>query len=179
MGLVSTIIHLARPLDYALLNLGKCAGPALVYLMAGILTYSAAATALKLPVVLTPVRTAFFGASVASGFLIVYLTQFIIAETAFWLGRIDTLRDLLFEVYALFSGSIIPNDFLPPVLRNVAGALPFRFMYYIPVSALMGRLRVEEFPGLFINESLWVAGMIILSRLLWRRGVRRFEAQGG
>jgi ABC-2 type transport system permease protein len=171
--------YLARPLDYGLLNLGKCAGPALLYLVAGIVTYALAALILDLPIALTPVRVAFFGASVAAGFMIMYLTQFIVATLAFWIGRIDTLRDLLFEMYAFFSGSIIPNDFLPPLLQRIAEFLPLRFMFYVPVSALLGRLPVEDFPGLALTELLWVAALAAISGFLWRRGVSRFEAQGG
>jgi len=171
--------YLARPLDYSLLNLGKCAGSALIYLFAGILTYASAALALKLPVALSPVRVAFFAGSVASGFMIMYLTQFIIATLAFWIGRIETLRDLLYEMYAFLSGSIIPNDFLPAVLRRMAGVLPFRFMFYVPCSALLGRLSSTDLPGLALGQLLWVAGLACFSRILWLRGVRRFEGQGG
>lgn len=171
--------YLARPVDYHLLSLGKCSGPALLYLIAGTVTYSSSAAILRLPLALTPARAVFFAASVTGGFMIMYLTQFIVATLAFWIGRIDTLRDLLFEVYALFSGSIIPNDFLPPVLRNVAGAFPFKFMYYVPVSALLGRIPESDLPGLALTLTLWVAGMMLASRILWARGVARFEAQGG
>ena len=171
--------YLARPLDYGLLNLGKCAGPALLYLVAGTVTYAPAALTLDLPVALTPVQIAFFGASVAGGFMVMYLTQFIVATLAFWIGRIDTLRDLLFEMYAFFSGSIIPNDFLPPLLQRIAGLLPLRFMFYVPVSALLGRVPVEDFPSLALSEILWVAGLAVVSRLLWSRGIARFEGQGG
>jgi ABC-2 type transport system permease protein len=121
----------------------------------------------------------FFGASVLGGFLIIYLTQFIVAELTFWVGRIDTLRDLLFEAYVFFSGSVIPNDFLPPLLRRIGESLPFRFMFYVPVSALLGRIPAADFPGLALSEILWVSGLAVVSRLLWRRGVSRFEAQGG
>jgi len=34
---------------------------------------------------------------------------------------------------ALFSGLIIPNDFLPQALQTVARALPFQQIYYMPV----------------------------------------------
>jgi ABC-2 type transport system permease protein len=171
--------YLARPLDYGLLNLGKCAGPALLYLIAGGATYASAAVILRLPVVLTPVRVAFFAGGAIGGFMIMYLTQFIVATLAFWIGRIDTLGDLLFEMYAFFSGSIIPNDFLPEILRRIAGALPFKFMFYVPASALLGRTPSSELPGLALGEMLWVLALFGVSRILWLRGIARFEAQGG
>jgi ABC-2 type transport system permease protein len=171
--------YLARPLDYGLLNLGKCAGPALLYLVAATATYSLAAVFLRLPVALQPDRLAFFAGSVLGGFMIMYLTQFIVATLAFWIGRIDTLRDLLFEMYAFFSGSIIPNDLLPEVLRRIAGALPFKFMFYVPVSVLLGRIPSSNLPGLAVSELLWVVALFCVSRILWSRGISRFEAQGG
>jgi ABC-2 type transport system permease protein len=171
--------YLARPLDYNLLSLGKCAGPAFCNLVAGTITYAGAAFVLRLPVALTPTRVAFFAASVFGGFLVVYLTQFIVAVLAFWIGRTDTLRDLLYEMYAFFSGSIIPNDFLPPLLQQVAGFLPLRFLFYVPVSGLLGRLPTDELPGLLLTEFAWIVGLALVLRILWRRGVTRFEAQGG
>lgn len=169
---------LARPLDYQLYSLGRTAGPMSFYLVVGMGSYAAMALVFGLPLPSVP-RLLFALISVADGFLIWFLTQFILGILAFWIGRTDTLRDLTFELYALFSGIIIPNDFLPAMLRRLATALPFQQLFYIPVSGLLGRLAPEAMAQALMTQVLWITGLFTLSRLVWTSGVRRFEAQGG
>ncbi|MHB8927917.1 MAG: ABC transporter permease [Bacillota bacterium] len=171
--------YLARPLDYQLYALARCAAPASLYLAAGLASYAAVAWAFGLPRDFEAGRVAFFLGSVASGFLLWYLLQFLLGLSAFWIGRPDTLRDLAWEFYALFSGLIIPNDFLPGFLRVVADALPFKYIYYLPISALVGRLPAAEMARAAAGQTVWIAVLFLASRVVWARGVRRFEAQGG
>ncbi|MBE3519260.1 MAG: ABC-2 family transporter protein [Firmicutes bacterium] len=171
--------YLARPLDYQLLLLGKCAGPVAVYLPVAVLIYRLAAFIWDLPVSLEPLRLAILSGIVAGGFLIWYLVQFICASLAFWIGKIDTLRDLVVEVFMFFSGAIVPNDLLPGVLGSVGRVLPSKYMLYVPVSVITGRISLDQMLELLREEYLWVAALFIISRVLWARGTRRFEAQGG
>ena len=169
---------LARPLDYQLYSLGRTAGPMSFYLVVGMGFYAAMALVFRLPLPSAP-RLLFTLVSVANGFLIWFLTQFILGILAFWIGRTDALRDLVFEFYALFSGVIIPNDFLPALPRRLAAALPFQQLFYIPVSGLLGRLGPEAMVQALITQEVWITGLFTISRLLWASGVGRFEAQGG
>ncbi len=171
--------YLARPLDYQLYGFARTAGPASLFLAAGLVAYAGVAWVFGLPHAFTADRLAFFLASVAGGFALWYLFQSLLGLAAFWIGRPDTLRDLAWEFYALFSGLIVPNDFLPGLLRAAADALPFKYLYYLPVAGLLGRLTAAEMARAAAGQAAWVVGLFLATRIVWARGVRRFEAQGG
>jgi len=171
--------YLARPIDYPLYNLARTAGPMSLYLGLGLTSYAVVATVFGLPLAGNLPGAVFFMVSVVNGFLIWFLLQFLLGAAGFWIGRPYTLRDLVFEVHALFSGLIIPNDFLPSALQAIASALPFQQIYYMPVAGLLGRIEPSHMAQATLTQAAWVVGLFVASRILWARGIRRFEAQGG
>jgi ABC-2 type transport system permease protein len=68
---------------------------------------------------------------------------------------------------------------LPDVLGSVARVLPFWYMVGFPVEALTGRLSgAELWSGLAVQAS-WLALALLLSRLVWVQGTKRYTAVGG
>jgi ABC-2 type transport system permease protein len=79
------------------------------------------------------------------------------------------------------SGHMVPLDLLPDGLRRLLECLPFQYMAYFPAKVLLGTsdmTTAKLVTGLGI-QSAWVALFLLLSRILYRRGLRRYSAFGG
>jgi ABC-2 type transport system permease protein len=68
---------------------------------------------------------------------------------------------------------------LPGVMQVAAIALPFRYMVGFPVEVLSGHLDPAGLAQGFAIQLGWLAVALAFSALLWRRGLRRYEAVGG
>lgn len=118
---------------------------------------------------------AFAGMS-AIGFLFYFLLYFPAGLTALWIqeGRGSVYALLIASNF--LNGTIIPLDLFPSWAQRVLDALPFRYLIFLPIQTWLGR--VEHWPSTLSVGALWLALLILLNILVWRRGVRRFEAVG-
>jgi len=102
-----------------------------------------------------------------------------LALLAFWATRADALLALQDALVFLLAGQVAPTVLLPGALRSAANVLPFRYMLGFPVEVLTGRLGAAEVGRGFASQAAWLAVALILYRVLWRSGVRRYSAVGG
>jgi ABC-2 type transport system permease protein len=125
-----------------------------------------------------PVRIALVAPSIALAWLITFALLFAIGALAFFLTQTMAIANVYFGLYSLLSGYLMPLELLGPVAR-VARWLPFRYMLSAPVE-LMTRLQYgDSVASLFAGQVAWAAITLTVALVLWRRGVRRFEAVGG
>ena len=110
----------------------------------------------------------------AIGYFLALLLGFVINLLAFYLGDPSGFRGLYGWGMMLLGGSIIPLDLLGFPLDR----LPFRFLYFIPAKAFMGEIR-GDILGLLFEDVLWASISLFLVFLLWKRGLRKYEAYGG
>jgi ABC-2 type transport system permease protein len=96
----------------------------------------------------------------------------------FWLLDINGLAGLFEVAVFLFGGTIVPLELMPPWLRAVADALPFEYIYYFPLAIVLGRLHGADLWGRLAVQAGWTVIAFLLAGLLWRRGLRRYEAVG-
>ncbi len=102
-----------------------------------------------------------------------------LALLAFWATRADSLLALQDTMIFLLGGHLAPISLLPRGMQILALVLPFRYMSAFPVEVLTGQLdRGETLVG-FIIQLGWTITAVALYRLVWTRGVRRYEAIGG
>lgn len=125
-----------------------------------------------------PVRLALVVPSIALAWLITFALLFAIGALAFFLTQTLAIANLYFALYSLFSGYLMPLELLGPV-AHIARWLPFRYMLSAPVE-LMTQTQYGDTPaGVLGGQAAWAAISLAGALVLWRRGVRRFEAVGG
>ena len=112
-------------------------------------------------------------------FIVRFLVEWTLAMAAFWTTRITAINQMFFVVMLFLSGQIAPLELMPRPVQVAATLLPFRWMVSFPVELLLGRLTpVETLTG-FAAQLVWLAFSLVLLRLVWRAGVRRYSAVGG
>ncbi|AFV76266.1 ABC-type uncharacterized transport system, permease component [Thermus oshimai JL-2] len=112
----------------------------------------------------------------ALAFLLRYLMQYTTALLTFWSERASALEEVFFLLYLFLSGTIAPLEVFPETVRALALLTPFPYLVYLPAATLAGQ-EVALWPGVGV-VLLWGGFFLLLSRLLWRLGLRRYSGMG-
>jgi ABC-2 type transport system permease protein len=102
-----------------------------------------------------------------------------LALLAFWATRADALLALQDALIFLLAGQVAPTGILPGALQAAARVLPFRYMVGFPVEILTGQLSSAQTLTGFAFQTGWLAATLFLFTLVWRAGLRHYEAVGG
>ncbi|MBI4359122.1 MAG: ABC-2 family transporter protein [Candidatus Nealsonbacteria bacterium] len=106
----------------------------------------------------------------AAAYAICYLFHFIFASLAFWVVNARPFLDWIFEI-ADFGH--YPAGIYPPSLRMFfTFFIPILFFGYFPTAFLLGRLD-NLYLGIAI---LLILALSIISRLVWRAGLQRYQS---
>ena len=112
------------------------------------------------------------------------LIQFTIAYCfgllTFWLLEIQGFVILSMAIETMLGGQIFPLDLLPNWLFNASAGLPYFYQMYFPVALLTGRISDPAVILAMMQIQLfWVAIVLVVCQVLWRRGLRLHTAVGG
>jgi len=114
--------------------------------------------------------------------LFAYLLHFLIdlslSYAAFWMDDVWALKHLKIVAMLVFSGMTFPLDLIPHSLRMFFDFLPFRFIYFFPITIARGNLTLHELSIGLLQLAIWILLFYVFSQFLWRRGLRRYQAYG-
>lgn len=112
------------------------------------------------------------------GYLLIFLVQFLVGVSAFWLGNVDELSEVAEILMIFFSGVGIPLFFLPPALQTVSAWTPFSYALYTPTLVAMGQLTVGEIFRYLVISLIWIVMLGVIAARAWKLGLRRYGAEG-
>jgi ABC-2 type transport system permease protein len=118
-------------------------------------------------------------ASLIMSFLLGFFLEAAIGLIGFWFLEVSSL---LF-VYMLFSfflsGHMFPLDMLPEPWNHVINWLPLKFLAYFPAAIFLEKVTGRALVAGLVLEALWIVFFIVLSRVLWMRGLKKYSGFGG
>lgn len=97
---------------------------------------------------------------------------------AFWFDQATAIDELYFVIAAFLTGAFAPLEFYPPLARAIVEWLPFPYLIYYPVRILNGAADLHEIGRVIAVQLGWVLVFVLVRKLLWRRGLRRYGAVG-
>jgi viologen exporter family transport system permease protein len=122
--------------------------------------------------------TAYVG-SLLLTFVVGFFFETCVGLIGFWFLEITSFLYVVNTVNFFVSGQLFPLDLLPNPWGWVFKLLPFQYMAYFPAAVFLGKVPDNELlPGLLI-EAAWGAALMVLARVLYARGLRRYSAFGG
>jgi len=107
-----------------------------------------------------------------------FLLEWTLALAAFWITRTVALNQAYYVAVLFLSGQVAPLSLFPPAVQAVASVLPFRWMVAFPVETVLGRLAPGEVLAGFGAQLGWIIVSLVLMRVIWRAGIRRYSAVG-
>jgi ABC-2 type transport system permease protein len=127
----------------------------------------------RLPERVGPERALAFATALGLGGAMVYGCCLALATLVFWVVRIE---NVLLAFLTFWEAGRWPVTLYPGWLRlGLTVAVPVAFATTVPAEALSGRLA----PATLLAAAALAAGLLTVSRWLWRRGLRRYAGASG
>ena len=131
---------------------------------------------------LVPVMPFWTVVSLILGFIMMFLINYTIGMSAFWLTRTDGIRGVFLLVRDVFAGFYIPLNFFPLFVQKILFFMPFQFITYVPIRVFLGSYQLAgksiSIPFIVLIQGLSVLAMYLLSRFVWKLGIRKFTGVG-
>ncbi|SFS59477.1 ABC-2 family transporter protein [Paenibacillus sp. BC26] len=140
--------------------------------------------ALFVPSMRTSVGLGTFGLvllAVALSSALRFMIGYMFGLLAFWSNRATAIYALYEGVHLFLSGRIAPLSMFPDWVTYAAKYLPFYVTVAFPVDLLTGRLQGEPQQIIvgFAQQLGWLLALLLLFRVMWRQGLKRYGASGG
>lgn len=120
-----------------------------------------------------------FIATLIMGFLIGYFLEAAIGLIGFWFLEVSSLL-FIYMLFSFFlSGHMFPITLLPDNIEWFVQLLPFKYLAYFPAAVFLGKVPPEELGHELLIEAGWVVFFIVLCRLMYASGVKRYSGFGG
>ena len=112
------------------------------------------------------------------GVVIIFLIQFCIGLCAFWIGNVDPLRWIYMQIMIIAGGGAVPLAFFPSFIKKILMMLPFSNAGYGAARIIVGCPRSDlwQYFGLQI---FWLFMMLLITRFLFKRGIKNVVICGG
>jgi len=111
-------------------------------------------------------------------FLLHFFLDLCLSLAAFWFHDIWAFDHLRWVAIMIFGGVIFPLDLVPEAYRAIFNFLPFRFIYFLPIKIAQGRIDFSQILYQWMQLMVWLLFFFYLSKILWRKGLRKYEAYG-
>lgn len=110
--------------------------------------------------------------------ILAFLIQIGAAFLTFWIEDNKGIESVLEVVLLIFSGFGIPLFFFPEYLQQINQFLPFQYTLYFPVASIIGLLNFTEIIRGCLIIALWYVTLVLLTKTLWNKGLKRYTSEG-
>lgn len=123
------------------------------------------------------VHLPFLAITIAMGILINFFLLASLGLTAFWIEE-NSAFYWIYQKFLLMLGTFLPLDFLPLWLQKITKVLPFAYISYGP-GRLASDFSLSNFVDLFTGQLIYLTFAIALSSIVFMRGVKKVNVNGG
>lgn len=117
--------------------------------------------------------------SLVLGFLIGFFLEAAIGMIGFWFLEVSSLL-FIYMLFSFFlSGHMFPLTLLPGSIQTFVEWLPLKYLAYFPAAVFLGKIPPDQLWAEILIEAAWLLFFIVLCRVMYRRGLRRYSGYGG
>jgi ABC-2 type transport system permease protein len=120
-----------------------------------------------------------YGSALIMGFVLGYFLEVTIGLIGFWFLEVSSLLFLYMLLSFFLSGHMFPLDMLPQPWHSIVDLLPLKYLAYFPSAVFLGKIEGSELVRGLTIEAAWIVALIILSRVMYQRGLKRYSGFGG
>ena len=125
-----------------------------------------------------PLTWAAYALALLLSCLVGFFFETAVGMVGFWFLEVTSLLYIVMTLNFFISGHMFPLDFLGR-WSWVLKCLPFQYLAYFPAVVFLGKVKGRALVIGLLGELAWVVIFALLSRFLYRRGLRRYGAYGG
>lgn len=133
----------------------------------------------KISIHASPINVFLFLISIINSNLLYFLFSYTIGLLSFWYNTVGNLNILVDSSITLLSGAVIPLWFVPREFLIILDHLPFKLIYFSPISIMLNKLSLSSSLGVIKQQVIWIIIFVIISKLVYLSGIKRVEIQGG
>jgi ABC-2 type transport system permease protein len=172
--------HLVRPFSFFSYYIARDTGDKLLNLLFSIVEVAALFLILRPPVFLQGSPLVIIVALGASGLgmVLYFLYNMVFGFMGFWTQDVWAPRFLSFVIMEFLAGGVYPLDILPKTLFLISKSLPFYYFLYFPLGIYMGKITGWDILYGFAGAFIWIGIFALGVRVLWRKGLRVYTAEG-
>lgn len=127
---------------------------------------------------ITPATAAMTVMTVAVGNLLAFLLRYPISGIAFWAENVWSLQSMQRFIGELLGGLLLPLTLFPDWAQRMLAALPFQYLFFVPVQTLTGQRDVAAWLTDLTVALAWCAALALAGSWIWRRGRYRYTGVG-
>lgn len=116
--------------------------------------------------------------ALAFAWIIIFHLYYCLGLLAFWINNSMAFDPLLWALYTILGGVLIPLDLYPENISFWLKLLPFASALDFPVQIILGKLETFLLLVGFCVQLLWIILLTLLRKFLWNAGLRRYSASG-
>lgn len=120
-----------------------------------------------------------FAASALLGVLLLFEITYLVGLLAFWLQRCWFLGWYLRGFLTFFGGTTVPLWFYPDFLAAASYFLPFRYITFEPINLFLGKTAITDAWIPILASLLWLTGLSLLDKMVWRAATKKLTVNGG
>jgi ABC-2 type transport system permease protein len=120
-----------------------------------------------------------FAASTAMAAFLQFFIAYSLAMLAFWVLEISTIIFLLYSFEYFLSGNVFPLDIMPAWMQGFLHWSPFTYELFFPAQIYMERVRGAALVEGLAIQAGWLVASWLCARVLWKRGIQKYQAVGG
>ena len=120
-----------------------------------------------------------FAVSLVLSFLVGFFFEASVGMVGFWFLEVTSLLYIVMTLNFFISGHMLPLDLLPEPWAGILKLLPFQYMAYFPAVVFLGKVKGMTLVKYLLGELFWAVFFMVLARVLYRLGLRRYSAFGG
>ena len=111
------------------------------------------------------------------------ITQYAIYQgvgiLSFWIYDVFPIERFIKSITGILSGELLPLTIFSLTTQTVLQYLPFASLAFNPAGIYSGLFSTQSALKILAGQYLWAILLWLIVLALYRKGVRRFEAQGG
>jgi ABC-2 type transport system permease protein len=120
-----------------------------------------------------------YALSLVLSFLVGFYFEASVGMVGFWFLEVTSLLYIVMTLNFFISGHMLPLDLLPSPWSTILKALPFQYMAYFPAVVFLRKIAGWNLVLHLLLELTWAVVFMVVSRGLYRLGLKRYSAYGG
>ena len=118
----------------------------------------------------------FFVILAVMSYILNYLIYYIVGIVSFWVADNYGFFFACMVVISFMQGQWMPLDLLPGWFATLGNYLPFKYLFFVPVTIASGTTSFDY--TMILIPTLWITALYFFAHFLYIRGIKKYEGYG-